>query len=81
MLWDLYRKVFAAVQEVEVTDIVTPDVLDFSQRTITIRTAAGETFDLILQADEPEKLEFKKPEKPNWLTPKVYKPKGKKGKA
>ena len=72
MLWDLCRKVFAAVQEVEVEDITTLDELELSQRKITIRTAAGEAFELVLQADTPEKLEFKKPEEQDWLTPKVY---------
>jgi hypothetical protein len=73
MQWDVCKKVFADVREVEATDVKTSSVLGISQRTLTIRTEGGEAFDLVLQADTPEKLEFKKPEEPGWLTPKVYK--------
>ena len=73
MQFDVCKKVFADVREIEATDVMTSEVLGLSQRTLTIRTEAGETFDLVLQADDPERLEFKKPEEPGWLTPKVYK--------
>jgi hypothetical protein len=72
MQFDVCKKVFADVREVEVTDVKTSEVLGISQRTLTIRTEAGEAFDLVLQADASEKLEFTKPEEPGWLTPKVY---------
>ncbi len=73
MQWNVCKKVFAEVREIEATEIKTSGVLGISQRTLTIRTEAGEAVDLVLQADEPEKLEFKKREEPGWLTPKVYK--------
>jgi hypothetical protein len=72
MQWDVCKKVVADIREIEATDVTTSEVLGISQRTLTIRTDMGEVFDLVLQADDPEKLKAKKPEEPDWLTPKVY---------
>jgi hypothetical protein len=49
------------------------NILAKHQRCITVQTKQGETFNLILRADEQQKLEFKDEPAPGWLTPKVYK--------
>jgi hypothetical protein len=43
------------------------------RRTISIETDQGETFELILQAEKPNKLKVHNKRKNDWLIPKVYK--------
>ncbi len=73
MQFDFCRKIFVNVEEITVEAIQTYDEVGFSQRTLSIRTTAGKMYDLILQAEKPEQLEFRDPPDPNaWLTPKLY---------
>jgi hypothetical protein len=44
------------------------------QRIITVRTARGETFKLLLQATKKQNLKFRKKPRSDWLTPIVYVP-------
>jgi hypothetical protein len=44
------------------------------QQIITVRTAQGETFELLLQAPKKRNLAFRKPPKSNWLEPLIYIP-------
>jgi hypothetical protein len=44
------------------------------QRTITVRTARGETFALLLQAPKKQNLKFRKKPQSDWRTPVIYVP-------
>jgi hypothetical protein len=60
------------IDKVEVEEAQTIDVLDLSRRSLTIWTVEGDKYELLLEAKTAEQLEFKKPDKDSWLTPKVY---------
>ena len=60
------------IDKIEVSEAKKYDELDFGQCEINIWTTKGEKFELILQAETAERLEFKKPDE-SWLTPKLSK--------
>lgn len=60
------------IEKIEAEEARPLDELGYCQKSITIWTTKGEKFELILQADTAEQLEFKKQDE-SWLTPKVYK--------
>jgi hypothetical protein len=62
------------IEKIEAEDFNAHEEFEFAQRSLTIWTTEGEKYELILQADTPDRLEFKKP--PDWLTPQLYKGRG-----
>jgi hypothetical protein len=64
------------ITKIELENEGEKQVFDVNRRMLTIWTADGEKYELILEAATAEQLEFKKPEQDEWLTPKVYQGKG-----
>ena len=58
------------IEKIEVEDITLHRELGSIHKTLNIWTKEGDKIELVLEADSPEQLEFRKSE---WLTPKVYK--------
>ena len=70
-----YNLVQAVVYDVK--EIVTEPIEEFEQhacqREIVVNTTQGETFRLVLQAENKKALEFRKKPRLDWLKPKVFK--------
>ncbi len=73
----VYTNVNVWMKDVEsITDESTQSDLPDAvyQRSITVRTAQGETFELLLQAPKKQNLKFRKKPKSDWRTPVIYVP-------
>jgi hypothetical protein len=64
------RIVIDHIERIESQDIRDFPELMESQRTLTIWTAEGEQYELVLEAERKQQLEFDPPT--DWLGPKVY---------
>jgi hypothetical protein len=62
------------IEKIEAEDFNAYEAFAYAQRSLTIWTTEGEKYELILQADTPDRLEFQKPAE--WLTPQLYKGRG-----
>jgi hypothetical protein len=58
------------IKDIEVADARKFDELLYSSRSLDIWTEEGEKFEIVLEANALEQLQFKKND---WLTPKLYK--------
>jgi hypothetical protein len=64
----------ANVEEITLSPMQSDDSVPVYQQSITVRTAKGETFEILLQAPKKQNLKFRKAPKSDWLDPLIYIP-------
>jgi hypothetical protein len=61
------------IDKIEMKEILPHEEAEYFEKSISIWTKEGDHYEISLQAETEEQLEFRKPSEGEWLNPKVYK--------
>jgi hypothetical protein len=65
------RIIIDHIEKIEAEETKRYEELGYADRSLILWTKEGDKYELILEADSPEQLEFTKPS--DWLSPQLYK--------